>query len=278
MLLAGLAAAALALTASAQQPAAPAAPDAQAAPSDPAANSKRIATALDGSLVDTQNGDNLMRETAGYRRLLQLVSALDPAEAKRRSSQSLDRERAMKDPDALRGEFVRVRGLLLGFKAERLDQPLDGAVDVWEGAVSDTDASDGIIFDTLTRPDGLVTEKDIVDVEGVFYRTARFENQKGKIVEAPYIVARNITKVDTSALPVTGLGGGPITAVLVGAAVVFLVVRVMMLVRDRRGPSRDDAGMDAIRRAAAEHARAARAAGKPPAGPPNPPGPPAKPT
>jgi hypothetical protein len=277
-----LATAASATRASAQDSAppsqaAPAPPAADAAPQDPAKNQARIATSLDGSLVDTHNGDALMLETSGYRRLLQLVNAVAPADATARSTLKLDRAAALKDPDALRGQWVRVQGLLAQVKAERLDQPLDGAVDIWEGVVTDTDGSDSIVFDMLQRPEGFTERRDIVDVEGVFYRTARFESLNGHSIEAPYLIARNVLHVDTSTLPVTGLSGGLFTAVLVGAAVIFLVFRVIMMIRD--SGKKPGAGADAsraIRRAAEQHLREARAARKSGSSPSVPPDPPAK--
>src|SRR5262245_41442601 len=97
----------------ARLPAQDPAPAAQAqapAAEDPAKVQARIATVLDGTLVDTRNGDGLMLETAGYRRLLQLVNATDPAAVTSRVTTTLDsatdRAEAMKNPDALRGEWV----------------------------------------------------------------------------------------------------------------------------------------------------------------------------
>jgi hypothetical protein len=273
-----LAAAASAPHAAAQD-AAPAPPAEQAAPADAARNQARIATSLDGSLVDTHNGDALMLETSGYRRLLQLVSAVPPADATARATMKLDRAAALKDPDALRGQWVRVQGLLAQVKAERLDQPLDGAVDVWEGVITDTDGSDSIVFDMLERPEGFEERRDIVDVEGVFYRTARFESLNGHSIEAPYLIARNVLHVDTSTLPVVGLGGGPFAAILIGAAVIFLVVRVAMMIRAKGSkPADGTEAARAIRRAAEQHLREARAARKSGSSPSVPPDPPAKAT
>ena len=263
-----------------EAPAAPA-PATPAPAEDPAKVQARLATALDGALIDTKNGDDLMVETSGSRRLLQLVNAVEPADATRRATINLDRAAALANPDALRGQWVRVEGLLATLRAERLDRPLDGAVDVWEGAVTDADGSDAIIFDMLQRPEGFEERRDMVVVEGIYYRTARYESRDGHIIEAPYLVARNVLPMDTSERPVVGLSGGPLAAILIGAAVVYFVVRVLMMVRDRgRKPGQITDSTRAIRQAAEKHLREARAAQKS-AGrtdPSSPSDPPAKPS
>jgi hypothetical protein len=229
------------------------APEQATAPAQPGPRPP-LSTQWDGALVDSANGTPF-GETDGYRRLLRQLQTMPAEEAAKHVAVKLDNPQALADPDSQRGQWVRVRGLLVDLDAERLDQPLDGAVDVWRGWVSDTDGySDPIAFDILDRPEGLELERDLVDVEGILYRTANYKTRDDKMRDIPWILARTVTRVDEKALPRAGVAN-TWAIVLIILALGFIGMRVFTIMRDRRrGDTRHrrDHG-DAIWRAAAVH-------------------------
>src|SRR5262245_12123262 len=81
---------------------------------------RRLASTWEGALLDSTNGQDFA-ETAGYRRLLTILQAMDPAAVAGRATASLDRAQALAAPDGLRGQYVTLRGLLAGLEAVRLD-------------------------------------------------------------------------------------------------------------------------------------------------------------
>jgi len=221
----------------------PAAPAAQQAP-------PQISTLWDGALVDSANGAPF-GESDGYRKLLQTLKSMSVDEADSHAAATLNYKLALEDPGSLRGQWVKVRGLLVQMDAELLDHPLDGAVDVWRGWVSDTDGSDPVAFDILERPTGIELQKDLVDVEGIFYRTVKYETQKDAVKEVPYILAQRVTRVDQAALERHGVADGW-ALVLIILALGFIGMRAVMIMRNqKRGDRRhlQDHG-DVIRKAA----------------------------
>jgi hypothetical protein len=211
----------------------------------------QISTLWDGALVDSENGTPF-GESDGYRKLLQTLETMSAEEAASHAAVRLDYKLAMQDPGRLRGEWVKVRGLLVQVDAERLDRPLGGAVDVWRGWLADTDGSEPVAFDMLQRPTGIELQKDLVDVEGIFYRTVKYETKKDAAKEVPYILAQRVARVDEAALPRHGVAD-VWALVLIGLAVAFIVMRVVQIARQqKRGDTRHlrDHG-EAIRRAAA---------------------------
>jgi hypothetical protein len=200
---------------------------------------RRLSTMWEGALLDSANGQDFA-ETAGYRRLLDFLQALEPATVIERATSTLDRARAVTDPDSLRGQYVHVRGLIAGLEAVRLDTPLAGSEDVWRGVITDTDGSDGVVFDLLGPPPPLEPRLDIVDVHGIFYRTVRYENREQGWVEAPWLLARHLAVVDTGA-PARQSTWSSLTPLLVILAVGFIGVRVFMLVRKHREGARSTA-------------------------------------
>ncbi len=190
----------------------------------PAATEPRppLSTFWDGALVDGRNGADF-DETDGYRKLLETLRDMD-AEGAAREPVPFDRDRALAEPDLFRGDWVRVRGLIVNLQAVRFEQPLGGEEDAWRGILTDTDGSGGVVFDVLGRPEELDLRRDLADVEGVLYRTVRYENRDGEFKEAPWILARSVTRVDQAGLPrSTGLNQWAL--LLIVAALVFMAVR-----------------------------------------------------
>lgn len=190
---------------------------------------------FEGALTDSKNGDEL-GETRGYYKLLQVVSDYTPEEVTSRAKRFLDRDAVMKDPDVWRGEFVWARGVLAGLTATPLDTRGYGRGMVFRGAITDGDATGGILIDLPEHPgQDLGVKSGAYDVEGVFFRTVRFENRDGKQTEAPWLIVRNIRPAPVAAAAESKVWlnrFGP--WLLAGLALAILTWRVLAYVFQRR--------------------------------------------
>jgi hypothetical protein len=168
-------------------------------------------------------------ETPGYRRLVELVAAERAGAARR-----LDVADALARPEAWRGQHVRVRGLVAWMRAIKLAAPLLGSPDVYRAVVTEPDGTEGVAVDFLAPPPPFELQRDVVEVEGVFFRTVRYENEADQQMEAPYVIAREIRRLDPDALP-RRTAFDSFGRLLVVAALALLVVRVLWVLRRSRG-------------------------------------------
>ena len=172
-------------------------------------------------------------EEPGWRKAVEVMANLDPQFVVDHLDFSLNLhyDAVMKNPAAYRGRFVRMRGIVgESFSAKKLDQPIAGRTDVYRGQISDPDGdSDRTFFDVLDPPPPFRKKYDAVDVDGVFYRTLRYETVNGKMVEVPWIIARTV--VVRNAEPKSTS-----TTTLVGAFLAFLALvgSIVYLVRGSR--------------------------------------------
>ena len=218
-------------------PVAPAVAAVAPTPAELEAARSAVGTKFEGSLRDTDNGQDLV-ETSGYLRLLQLIASYTPEEFSARVTKRLDYASAMAYPDLWRGEFVRVRGIVAGLQAVKLRAPVFGITDVWRGALTGADGEEGIVIDLINLPPPFEVRKEPVDVEGIFYRKLAYENQAGKVVEAPYLVVRNLHVVDREPTGVSGFLRERTAVILVAMAVVFGLTRLLMYLFQRRARMR----------------------------------------
>src|SRR5689334_12875451 len=86
---------------------------------------QNLATAFQGALQDTHNGEDF-RETSGYTTLLRELAAYSPAEIERKAQRWLDYTSATQDPDGWRGAWVRSRGLVAAKSTTKLETPVQG--------------------------------------------------------------------------------------------------------------------------------------------------------
>jgi hypothetical protein len=196
-----------------------------------------LTSLFEGALLDAGNGEDF-KETEGYRRLLETIQAVPIEEIRARIVGDLDVLAALADPDAWRGKFVRVRGIYVGVELQRLTRPAGGKRDVWRGAVSEADASEGVLFDMLAEPppkEALERHRTLVDVEGLFYRVLRFQNDDGEWKEAPYVLARTLAPVDLATVATsTAFDTDTAILILLIVAVLFLVGRILTSMRRAR--------------------------------------------
>ncbi|MCI0588213.1 MAG: hypothetical protein L0323_15395 [Planctomycetes bacterium] len=199
-----------------------------------------LETLFEGTLLDAADGTDF-EETDSYRRLLELLWDMPPEEASARATVALDHRAALETPDLLRGEFVRVTGIIANsdLVATRLKRPLAGREDVWRAFLTQTDASEWVAFDLPDRPEWFELRRDVVEIEGIFYRTVRYEARNGRMHEIPYVLARN--------LKLTGLGRARTGFPLPLAVVLLLALAVSAAImlgarRARAGAIRKSAG------------------------------------
>lgn len=150
---------------------------------------------FEGALSDTENGQPLnYHETPGYRKLLEVLIRFSPEEITKRTTLDFEWQQAMDDPDGWRGEFVRARGILINMWAIKLKSPVMGRADVYRATL--TDGEHPFFIDLTERPPDLDSDsRDVLEVEGVFYRTVEYEAQDGSRQLQPLLVVRNLRKV-----------------------------------------------------------------------------------
>lgn len=222
---------------------------------------RRLASLYEGTLSGVQDGQDFA-ETPDYRRLIEIVSRYGEHELRDKTPRDFDRAAALANPAAWRGELVHVRGLLAGLKAERLAYPIGESTDVFRAIV--TDPNDGIVIDFLHQPPELELERAVVETEAVFVRMVGYENKKGERQQAPYLIARDIRVLDTTKLE-RRTAFDVFALILIGAALAYLVIRIVMSMHSGKG--RASADPERAARLIRERARAAihssRAANKP---------------
>jgi len=189
------------------------------------------AGAYEGALTGAVDGSDF-QETPGYRRMLELVGRYGKEEIASKVERELDFAASLAAPEEWRGRIVHLRGIVAGLEAVRLVDPIHGHGDAYRAVVCETDGSEGVVVDFLEPPPKLQLSLDVIDVEGVFFRTVGYESRKGAPQLAPYLIARDIrlmppeTAKRSTNLDILG-------KVLVGAAVVLVVVRVLSSMRGR---------------------------------------------
>jgi hypothetical protein len=167
-----------------------------------------LSAAFEGALRDQADGEPL-QDTTGSRKLLQQIANFDADEFRSRTTRNLDYAAATTDPEAWRGQFVRLYGILGEVWAEKLDQPVAGREATWRAQLLTGDNfSEPNLLEFIDRPLPEMSLRDqrlrAVEVEGVFYRSGSFEsvyqNGKDQTVEAtwtlPWVFVRNLRLID----------------------------------------------------------------------------------
>jgi hypothetical protein len=151
-----------------------------------------VAGLFQGALLNSADGTDFGAGPA-YVRLLQHVQAMPAADFSSRVTGRLNWEDALAHPAQWRGEFVRVRGLCAQIDAVKV-RGGEGLEDVYRGFIGQPDGNSEIVaFDSVVPPVEIAPNKDVLDVEGVFFRTVRYESKTGATREVPYLIVRNLS-------------------------------------------------------------------------------------
>ena len=150
-----------------------------------------LPTLYQGAFMDAGNGDDF-KETPGYRELIRVLKDHAPSTALGKAEALMDYRAVIDDPDRFRGDVVRFRGVAVQVIAQKLESSLWGLTDIYRGFVMENDGSECVVFDCPDRPPDVRLRRDLVEVEGIFYRTVRYEDQKGRQREIPYILAKTV--------------------------------------------------------------------------------------
>jgi hypothetical protein len=232
---------------------------------------EQLSLLFEGAFLGAENSVDF-RETPGLRKLLEQLSRMEPAELAQRCEARFDYGRAIADPRAFQGRFFRCRGTLVDVETVRLGTPIFGQEDLYRAIVVQADGNveskesptlnEGTIVDMLERPPDLELRRAVVELEGIFFRTVRYENRSGEFKLAPYFVARRITSVDTKALKrrteLSVLG-----MILVGAAVAYGLFRLATIL-SRHRPRGSGPRPESLRARAEENRRRSMAQSKGP--------------
>jgi len=164
-------------------------------------------------------------ETPSYDRLIYHVRAMPQEEFSGQVTRRLDWADSVARPDLWRGEFVRVRGIVAALEPVRLRHAADNVPDVYRGFLAEPDGSERVAFDYVGMPPQVTTERDVIDIEGVYYRTVSYESKVGGQEVMPYLIARDLKLYRRPADPLTHFEGwklGVVIAASVGLALVAL--------------------------------------------------------
>jgi hypothetical protein len=96
-----------------------------------------------------------------------------------------------KDPDAMRGKFLHVRGLVGVLKAQPCD-PASGLREVHAGLAWDERRP--ILFHVVEKPEILFLHQDLVEFSGIFLKILRYTTKEGTVVDAPFFLAKIVRK------------------------------------------------------------------------------------
>ena len=138
----------------------------------------------------------------------------------------------LRDPDAWRGETVKLTGVLLYLKQAPLgprgENPL-GVPFVWQLWVSDNRSGDAGTMLVLSLDEPAAKERDIVEIEGVFYRRWAFENKANRPRIVPVIMARSVETYVPGETTLTPM----LMKIIVGVVAVVVVLLVVAQNREK---------------------------------------------
>ncbi|HUR28141.1 MAG TPA: hypothetical protein VM509_08135 [Planctomycetota bacterium] len=193
-----------------------------------------IPTLFEGALADTSNGDPFL-ESPGYAKLIETLAKMTPEEVVARTPSYFDDyAKLVEQPDLYRGEFVRVRGLVGGVWANKLQRTVPGVRDVWRGTVATADSSETYLFDLVGDLPPITPQETVVEVHGLIYRTVGYEGQTHIQRVAPYLLARKIRTIEAKSE-----SGNQSTfwAILVGIVVIIGYLLFRSVLRGQRRAS-----------------------------------------
>ncbi len=207
-----------------------------------------LLTSYEGAFADTANGDEFV-ETAGYAKLIELLASMTPEatvakaggqigtpngnDSAANSANYLDYPKVVAQPDLYRGEFLRVRGLVGGLYAVKLERPVHDITDVWRGTVAQPDGSEAVVFDFIGTPPAFESQRTVLEVDGLLYRMVSYESKTHLTRTSPYLLVRSIREIQATSPTATK---SKVVAILMGLLAIggYLLLRTAL--RGRKEP------------------------------------------
>jgi len=208
------------------------APEPQPATPPRAADPARVQAAFAPERGVIGDGSDF-EESARYRELVAALLDFKPEDVAAQRPTVLDHARALAEPAALRGSWVRVQGFVALRRRIELAQPIGGTISV-ERAILKLDATRAVVCDLIGDPPPFKNQADTIELSGVFYRTVTFATEEKGDVTLPYVLARSLELIDTpsSGIAKSLLGGGQALYVGLLVGLVGVIAFVMILRRD----------------------------------------------
>ena len=193
-----------------------------------------IGPALEAASKESLDGSDFA-EPPAYRELVAALLELKPIDVAAKAPAPFDFAQALAEPASVRGKWVRASGHAVGQRPIALQTPV-GSVKNVQRIILKLDLERGVICDLIGDPPPF-KNTDTVQVDGVFFRTVTYQNDRGNLTTLPYLLVRSMEVIETpsSALGKSLLNGGP----QLYAGVLFGLVGVLVLVLYLRRSSRD---------------------------------------
>lgn len=203
----------------------------------PNLGAEHVQAAFQGASTDSPDGSDFA-ETPKYRELVAALLELKPADVEAQHPLVLDHARALAEPQALRGTWVRAKGYVALRRSIALAQPISGTHSV-ERAILKLDSEHAVVCDLIGDPPPFKSQADTIELSGVFYRTVTYATADGKDVTLPYMLARSLELIDTpsSGIIKSLVRGGPTLYVGILVGLVGVIGFVMILRRNAQAES-----------------------------------------
>jgi hypothetical protein len=180
----------------------------------------------EGMPAKAKDGTPLDLNEEPYLYLLGNLKSVD-GQALARDAKRVDYSLFGKVPEQLKGQSVKMMGLLLQSNPIRLEKPVKGVEWIYRTyLVTDMSGQEGFVIDLLDKPPTL-ERKAVVRANVVFLKLGTYEGQKGQ-VQTPFFVGKNLSIVHEAAGGEASNAGTLLVVIAVAAllGVVFLTVRI----------------------------------------------------
>jgi len=124
-----------------------------------------------------------------YDHILRKLNAMKAEEVDALSRGDFDRSRCLTDPDAFRGRFWCVRGVVGDLRAEDSRDPRAAVRRVYSGILFDG-RTRPVLFHVIQKPEVLTLREDTVETRAIFVKMIEYTTRSGRRVTAPFLIGK----------------------------------------------------------------------------------------
>lgn len=126
-----------------------------------------------------------------YNHVLSKIAKSRAADLEAQVQGDFDAVAALKDPDAARGRFWKLRGVIGSLRSQGADADA-GVREVQAGLVWINEVP--VLFHLAEKPEIVRLGEDVVELSGVFVKILQQRTRSGGTVEAPFFLAKSLRK------------------------------------------------------------------------------------